>query len=122
MTDGRKSKMGNRKTKIGLLMLAMALSPLSSGPLLADQNDRAHQIGNKLKCMCNGCDQSAGKCYHVGGSFSGPCDKAKAMLSEIDGHIAQGKSDEQIMQAMIRSTGRWRIWSLRKRDLGWWRG
>ncbi len=105
MTEARSRKMGNRKTKIGLLMLAMALSPLSSGPLLADQNDRAHQIGNKLKCMCNGCDQSAGKCYHVGGSFSGPCDKAKGMLNEIDGHIAQGKSDEQIMQAMIAEYG-----------------
>lgn len=97
--------MENRKKKIGLLMLAMALSPLSSGPVLADQNDRAHQIGNKLKCMCNGCDQSAGKCYHVGGSFSGPCDKAKAMLNEIDAHVAQGKSDEQVMQAMIAEYG-----------------
>lgn len=105
MIEARNPKMENRKTKIGLLVVMMALAPLSSGPVLADQNDRAHQIGNKLKCMCNGCDQSAGKCYHVGGSFSGPCDVAKNMLREIDGHIAQGKSDEQIMQAMIAEYG-----------------
>jgi cytochrome c-type biogenesis protein CcmH/NrfF len=98
-------KMENRKAQIGLLVLAMALSLLSSRPVLADQNDRAHQIGNKLKCMCNGCDQAAGKCYHVGGSYSGPCDTAKTMLKEIDAHIAQGKSDEQIMQAMIAEYG-----------------
>lgn len=71
----------------------------------ADQNDRAHQVGAKLKCMCGGCDQSAAKCYHVGGQYSGPCDVAKQQIKEIEGHIAQGKSDEQILQAMIAQYG-----------------
>src|SRR5215475_16135557 len=71
----------------------------------AEPNDRTHQIGGKLKCMCNGCDQSAAKCYHVGGSYSGPCDTAKTMLKEIDQHIAEGQSDEQVLQAMIAQYG-----------------
>lgn len=73
--------------------------------VLADQNDHAHQIGAKLKCMCGGCDQSAAKCYHVGGQYSGPCDVAKQEIKEIEGHIAQGKSDEQVLQAMIAQYG-----------------
>lgn len=87
------------------MLALLTVLPWSSGPVLADQGDRAHQIGSKLKCMCGGCDQSAGKCYHVGGAFSGPCDVAKGMLKEIDGHIAQGKSDDQVLQAMIAEYG-----------------
>lgn len=98
--------MENRKVKIGLLALLLVLLMATRAPrLLADQNDRAHQIGNKLKCMCGGCDQSAAKCYHVGGAYSGPCDTAKGMLKEIDAHIAQGKNDEQALQAMIAEYG-----------------
>jgi cytochrome c-type biogenesis protein CcmH/NrfF len=94
--------MTGHKAKIELLLLLL----LSSGGLLrADQNDRTHQIGSQLKCVCGGCDQAAGKCYHVGGSYSGPCDTAKAMLKEIDGHIAEGKSDDQVLQAMIAEYG-----------------
>jgi len=96
--------MDYRKLKIGMLAL-LSLLPWSSGPVFADQGDRAHRIGSKLKCMCGGCDQSAGQCYHVGGSFSGPCDIAKGMLKEIDGHIAQGKNDDQVLQAMITEYG-----------------
>ena len=73
--------------------------------LLADQSDRTHQIGAKIKCMCNGCDQAAAKCYHVGGEYSGPCDTAKTMLKKIDTQIATGKSDEQVLQAMIQEYG-----------------
>jgi cytochrome c-type biogenesis protein CcmH/NrfF len=79
--------------------------PPGAKRLLADQADRTHQIGGKLKCMCNGCDQSAAKCYHVGGSYSGPCDTAKTMLKEIDGHIAKGLNDDQALQAMIAQYG-----------------
>jgi cytochrome c-type biogenesis protein CcmH/NrfF len=102
----RIGKMGSGKWKLGVLTLAAALSvPLTSAPLLADQNDRTHQIGSKLKCMCNGCDQAAGKCYHVGGAYSGPCNTAKTMLKEIDAHIAKGLNDDQVLQAMIAQYG-----------------
>ena len=102
----RSGKIKSGKRNLGLLALAAALSvPLTSAPLLADQNDRTHQIGSKLKCMCNGCDQSAAKCYHVGGAYSGPCDTAKTMLKEIDAHISKGLNDEQVLQAMIVQYG-----------------
>ena len=98
--------MESGKWKWGAAVLsAVLLLPLSSRPVLADQNDRTHQVGNKLKCMCNGCDQAAGKCYHVGGAYSGPCDTAKTMMKEIDAHITAGKSDEQVLQAMIAEYG-----------------
>lgn len=98
--------MKKRKTKIGLLLLGPLLLMAAGAPhLLADQNDQAHKIGAKLKCMCGGCDQSAAKCYHVGGTYSGPCDTAKGMLKEIDAHIAQGKNDEQTLRAMIAEYG-----------------
>src|SRR4029077_18544623 len=52
-----------------------------------------------------GCDQAAGKCYHVGGAYSGPCDTAKTMLKEIDTHIAAGMSDQQVLDQMIKQYG-----------------
>ena len=86
---------------LGALLLAVP----GAQRMVADQNDRAHQIGAKLKCMCGGCDQSAAKCYHVGGQYSGPCDVAKQEIKQIDDQIAQGKSDEQVLQAMIAEYG-----------------
>ena len=95
------------KTRIaaGILLAFMALMPPGARRLLADQSDRTHQIGAKVKCMCNGCEQSAAKCYHTGGAYSGPCETAKTILKEIDAHIATGKTDEQVLQAMIQEYG-----------------
>jgi len=102
----RTGTMESGRWKLGVVALAGALLlPLCSVPARADQNDRTHQIGSKLRCMCNGCDQAAGKCYHVGGAYSGPCDTAKTMLKEIDAHIAKGMSNEQVLQAMIAQYG-----------------
>jgi cytochrome c-type biogenesis protein CcmH/NrfF len=89
---------------VSLALLAFAL-PMGQSPLLADQQDRTHQIGAKLKCICGGCDQAAGKCYHVGGAYSGPCDTAKTMLKEIDTHLAAGMNDDQVVKAMIDKYG-----------------
>ena len=86
---------------VGVLMLTAP----GAQRIVADQNDRAHQIGVKLKCMCGGCDQSAAKCYHLGGQYSGPCDVAKQEIKQIDDQIALGKSDEQALQAMIAEYG-----------------
>ena len=93
------------KIAAGVLFACAALMPPGAARLLADQGDRTHEIGSKIKCMCNGCDQSAGKCYHVGGAFSGPCDVAKGMLREIDTHIAKGLTDAQVLDAMIKQYG-----------------
>lgn len=103
----RRMKRKNQKAKFASVLTLGALLLIAPGAqrLLADQNDRAHQVGAKLKCMCGGCDQSAAKCYHVGGAYSGPCETAKQEIKEIEGHIAQGKNDDQILQAMIAQYG-----------------
>jgi cytochrome c-type biogenesis protein CcmH/NrfF len=41
----------------------------------------------------------------VGGSYSGPCDTAKQEIKEIEAQIALGKSDDQILKAMIAEYG-----------------
>lgn len=91
--------------RIGFLVL---LAVLASGPLLMAQmgySQRAKQIGTHLKCMCGGCEMSAGLCAHPGGSFSGPCDQAKAELKQIDEMLAQGKSEQQIVDAFVAQYG-----------------
>lgn len=85
-------------------MLSWGAAPLAVAQSQAD-GDRAHQIGAKLKCMCGGCAQSAGGCYHTGGEFSGPCDTAKGMLREISARAASGKSDEQILTDFEKQYG-----------------
>lgn len=76
-------------------------------PLRAQQQppDRTRAIGKKLKCMCGGCQDTAATCYHVGGAFSGPCDKAKAMLKTIAERIAKGDSDDLIVQSFVQQYG-----------------
>ena len=69
------------------------------------QLDHTHQLGMKVKCMCGGCNDSAGGCYHVGGAFSGPCDTALGMLKKIDERIAQGNSDDLIVQSFVQEYG-----------------
>src|SRR5271166_448220 len=86
------------------LMLSFANLPLWVVYLTA-QSDRAKQVGMHLKCMCKGCDMSAGGCSHPGGAFSGPCPTAKAMMKDVDEHIAKGETDEQIIQAFVNQYG-----------------
>lgn len=93
-----------------LLILPVVLCFAGVMPFLsalgdAQQLDHAHQLGMKLKCMCGGCNDSAGGCYHVGGAFSGPCDTALGMLKKIDERIAQGNSDDLIVQSFIQEYG-----------------
>jgi hypothetical protein len=87
-----------------LLCLAGGL-PLWSAFGDAQQPDHTHQLGMKVKCMCGGCNDSAGGCYHVGGAFSGPCDTALGMLKKIDARIAQGNSDDLIVQSFVQEYG-----------------
>src|ERR1041385_3812070 len=94
-----------RRIAAAFLVFAAAVS---SGGLLVStraQDDRAHQVGKKVKCMCGGCNDSAGTCFHVGGEFSGPCDTAKGMLKKIDQQIARGDSDDLIVQAFVQQYG-----------------
>ena len=86
----------------------VALVAFATAPLLTAQigyTERAKQIGTHLKCMCRGCDMSAGLCAHPGGAFSGPCDTAKGMLKEVDQHLRKGESEQQIIDAFVREYG-----------------
>jgi len=91
--------------RVGFLVILVALA---AGPLVTAQvgySQRAKEIGTHLKCMCRGCDMSAGLCAHPGGSFSGPCDTAKAELKQVDELLAQGKSEQQIIDAFVQQYG-----------------
>jgi cytochrome c-type biogenesis protein CcmH/NrfF len=80
-----------------------------SAPIFAQQtavrSPRATALGKRVKCMCGGCNDAAGLCYHSGGTFSGPCDTALGMLKEIDEHVARGESDGAILKAFVQEYG-----------------
>ena len=86
------------------VVLCFAMVPLWTVNVTAE-TDRARHVGMSLKCMCKGCDMSAGGCSHPGGTFTGPCETAKGMLKEVDQHIARGETDEQIIQAFVAEYG-----------------
>jgi hypothetical protein len=100
-----------RKTaRPALLILPVLLCLTGALPLLsafgdAQPPDHTHQLGMKVKCMCRGCNESAGGCYHMGGEFSGPCGTALGMLKKIDERIAQGNSDDLIVQSFVQEYG-----------------
>ena len=87
-----------------LVFCTLTLLHLYALPLSA-QSPRAKQIGMHLKCMCRGCEMTAGNCAHPGGSFSGPCDTAKAELREVDDLLAQGKTEQQVIDAFVAKYG-----------------
>ncbi len=86
-----------------VVVLSLALAPLAVN--LHAYSDQAKQIGMHLKCMCRGCDMSAGGCSHPGGAFSGPCETAKGMLNDVDAHLAKGETQEQIIQDFVNQYG-----------------
>jgi hypothetical protein len=93
-----------------IVILPVVLCFAGALPILSafgdgQQLDHTHQVGMKVRCMCGGCNDSAGGCYHVGGAFSGPCDTALAMLKKIDERIAQGSSDDLIVQSFVQEFG-----------------
>jgi cytochrome c-type biogenesis protein CcmH/NrfF len=107
----KKAMIKSRKIKRpSLLMLPLLVCFAGMLPLLsafgdAQALDHTHQLGMKVRCMCGGCNDSAGGCYHVGGAFSGPCDTALGMLKKIDERIAQGNSDDLIVQSFVQEYG-----------------
>jgi cytochrome c-type biogenesis protein CcmH len=95
-------------TKLKRILFLFALVAFAFGPLVTAEvgySDRAKAVGMHLKCMCKGCDMTAGGCAHPGGSFSGPCDTAKSMLREVDQHLAKGESEQQIIDAFVAEYG-----------------
>lgn len=94
----------------GVLLLPVLLCFGGVVPLLpafgtGQPADHTHVVGMKVRCMCGGCNDSAGGCYHTGGAFSGPCDTALGMLKKIDERIAKGDSDDLIVQSFVQEYG-----------------
>jgi cytochrome c-type biogenesis protein CcmH/NrfF len=85
---------------------AGAVADEAPGPTLnAVQAARAKELGKRVKCMCGGCNDAAGLCYHSGGTFSGPCPMALAMLKKIDTQVANGESDDAILKSFVQEYG-----------------
>ncbi len=90
------------KRRVTAFSLVMALSASSGVVLasraLADQTDRAKQIGGKFMCMCS-CNQVLTQCNHVG------CTVSASMLKELDGWVARGDSETVITSAFVQEFG-----------------
>ncbi len=82
-----------------VMFLAFATAPR------ADDSPRAKALSKKVMCMCGGCNDSATGCNHTGGAFSGPCDTAKGMQSEINERVTRNESDDLTLQAFVQEYG-----------------
>lgn len=85
--------------------LVILVSTPAASALTPEQAERAHALSLRLKCMCGGCDDTAGTCNHSGGAFAGPCATARAELKEIDQRIERGESDDLILQNFVQEYG-----------------
>ena len=90
---------------IRAVALATILAMGAAAPAPAQETPRAKALSKRVLCMCGGCEDSAGLCNHPGGTFSGPCETARAMQKDLDAHVTRGESDDQILQAMVEQYG-----------------
>src|SRR5271156_4832984 len=87
------------------LALAAIIATSAAIPTFAQEAPRAKALSKRVLCMCGGCEDSVGMCNHPGGTFSGPCETARAMQKDLDAHVTRGESDDQILQAMVEQYG-----------------
>ena len=102
-THGDTTGGARRGAWIALAIFGAAL--LGSPAALAQQTARAKSLGNRVKCMCGGCNNPAGSCYHSGGVFAGPCQMALDMLKKVDAHVANNDSDDATLKAFVQEYG-----------------
>ena len=81
--------MGVKKIFITLLVIFLLVSPVTVEAAVASD------IANKLICQC-GCEMTLGKCK---------CYSGKKMTDVIEQKMAQGQSEEQIIQYFIAQYG-----------------
>ena len=79
-------------------LTAVAMIPLLTAPVGAQQTDAAKRIGGKFMCMC-GCNQVLTQCNHVG------CTTSAAMLKELDQAVTRGDSETGITQMFVQEFG-----------------
>lgn len=98
-----------RRTGLGVCALLAAVAFLAATTpaqqLTTEQAARAKALGLKVKCMCGGCNDPAGACYHSGGTFSGPCEMALSEIKLVNEKVAKGESDDQILKDFVAQYG-----------------
>ena len=102
------TKKNNSTRRLGLSLLAIALCCAWTGSASAQDplaGAGAKKLGNRVMCMCGGCNDTAAKCNHMGGSFSGPCETAQAELKQLNDRVGQGKSDDLVLQSFVQEYG-----------------
>lgn len=85
--------------------LVFVCASVTARQLTQAQAARAKSLGLKVKCMCGGCNDPAGACFHSGGAFSGPCDMALSEIKLIDDRVANGESDDAILKDFVAQYG-----------------
>jgi len=94
-----------RPKRIAALVLLIAIDTVPLVMAQAPYSARAKDVGMHLKCMCKGCEMTAGGCAHPGGAFSGPCETAKGELQQVDEMLNKGMSEQQIIDAFVSQYG-----------------
>lgn len=90
---------------LGVLIVFFLAAFSAPAQQTAVQSARAKELGKRVKCMCGGCNDAAGSCYHSGGTFSGPCPMALDMLKKVDAHVANNDSDSATLNAFVQEYG-----------------
>jgi cytochrome c-type biogenesis protein CcmH len=103
-TDDSKRRVTRRALNICACLLLLG-SAFAVPAAYAQQTPRAKDLGKRVLCMCGGCEDSAGLCSHPGGSFSGPCETARAMQKDLDERVAKNESDDAILAAYVTRYG-----------------
>lgn len=94
--------------RIGVLLFVVTLLfswAASMSAQAPETGEGAKKLGNRIMCMCGGCNDTALKCNHMGGSFAGPCETAQAELKELNERVGQGKSDDLVLQSFVQEYG-----------------
>jgi len=108
MTKSTNSRSQNKTASLvalAMLVSAPLVASLTAPVAFAQNAPRAKKLANGLKCMCGGCEDSAGQCSHPGGSFSGPCETARGMQKDLDDRVAKNESDDAILAAYVTQYG-----------------
>ena len=88
-----------------ILACLLLLNSISVPAAYPQQNPHAKELAKRVQCMCGGCEDSAGLCSHPGGSFSGPCETARAMQKDLDDRVAKNETDDAILAAYVTQYG-----------------
>ncbi|MGA2601917.1 MAG: cytochrome c-type biogenesis protein CcmH [Bryobacteraceae bacterium] len=79
-----------------LVLLVTGISLAQTSDLL---EPNVRRVGEKLACLCGGCKNSVGSCPMLG------CHYATPKREQIAKMLAEGRSDQQIVDAQMRQEG-----------------